>query len=148
MKWPAFEKILLPEYQSTEIKNCLVLFTPCPNRFSNAPDFNQPFSRLNGRFFAESLFLKPPKRVKTTRKILKIIEHVSCSIRYCQISLLTYSGSSSLSKSGHFSDSQGKFRRVTCTYSQVSEATWETKNFFRPLELRNHRKCTAGASQS
>ena len=35
-------------------------------------------------------------------KFLKIIEHVSYSIRYCKISLLIYTGSSSLSNAGNF----------------------------------------------
>ena len=37
-----------------------------------------------------------------TEKFLKIIEHVSHLITYCRISLLMYSGSSSLSNAGHF----------------------------------------------
>ena len=35
-------------------------------------------------------------------KFLKIIDHVSYLIKYCKISLLIYSGASSLSNAGHF----------------------------------------------
>ena len=41
------------------------------------------------------------------KKFLKIIEHVSYSIRYCKISLLIYTGNSSLSNTGLAVDSSG-----------------------------------------
>ena len=41
-------------------------------------------------------------------KFLKIIEHVSYSIRYCKTSLLIYSGRNSLSNAGRFFDSPGR----------------------------------------
>ena len=57
---------------------------------------------LEGHFFSES----PTKSERGGRfqagKILKIIENVSYLITYCKISLLIYSGSSSLSKVGPF----------------------------------------------
>ena len=48
IKGPAFEKIMLPEYQRNDIDNCLFLFTISPTRFSNYP-FVRSF--LFGRSF-------------------------------------------------------------------------------------------------
>ena len=45
-----------------------------------------------------------------SRKFLETIEHVSYLIRYCKISLLIYSGNSSLSNARHFFDSPGSFQ--------------------------------------
>ena len=42
-KGSVIEKMLLPEYQSNDIENCLVSFLICPIRFSNLPGFNRPF---------------------------------------------------------------------------------------------------------
>ena len=43
IKTPGDCKILIPEYQSNDIKNCLVLFPICQIRFSNLPGFNRLF---------------------------------------------------------------------------------------------------------
>ena len=42
------------------------------------------------------------------RKFLKVIEHISYAIKYCKISSLIYSGSSSLSNAGRFFDSPAR----------------------------------------
>ena len=43
IKGPAFEKMPLPEYKSSDIENCLALFLIHPIKFSNSPSFDQPF---------------------------------------------------------------------------------------------------------
>ena len=43
LKRPAFEKILIPQYQSNDVENCRVLSSICQIRFSNLPGFNQSF---------------------------------------------------------------------------------------------------------
>ena len=57
---------------------------------------------LKGMHFRKSLPESERGDRFWSKKFLKIIEHVSYSIRYCKISLLIYSGSSSLSNGGHF----------------------------------------------
>ena len=53
--------------------------------------------------FLEKLHYKIwAERPISARKILKMIENLSYSIRYCKISLLTYSGSSIVSNTGLF----------------------------------------------
>ena len=42
-KRPAFGKILIPEYQSNLMENCLILSLIYQIRFSNLPGFNRPF---------------------------------------------------------------------------------------------------------
>ena len=61
-KRPAFDKILIPEYQSNDIENSLVLSLTCQIRFSNLPGFNPSFLPVEiGDFFAESTFRKHAK---------------------------------------------------------------------------------------
>ena len=43
IKRPAFEKILLPEYQGNDVENCLILSPICQIMFSNLPCFNRSF---------------------------------------------------------------------------------------------------------
>ena len=43
IKTPGVWKILIPEYQSNEIENCLILSPICQIRSSNLSDFNRPF---------------------------------------------------------------------------------------------------------
>ena len=42
-KCPAFAKFLIPQYQSNDVENCLVLSPICQIRFSNLPGFNRSF---------------------------------------------------------------------------------------------------------
>ena len=53
-------------------------------------------------FFRKSLANSEQSDLFQPGKILKIVELVSYSIRYCKISLLIYSGSSNLSNAGPF----------------------------------------------
>ena len=40
---PAFEKFPIPQYQSNDVENCLVISPICQVRFSNLPGFNRSF---------------------------------------------------------------------------------------------------------
>ena len=65
----AFENILLPEYQSNEIENCLVLSPICQIRLSNLPGFNRSFLSVEiGDFLQKAPFENLPKGVKTPSK--------------------------------------------------------------------------------
>ena len=51
-----FEKILLPEYQSNDTGNCLVIFLICPINFRNLPR-NRPFLPIEmGDFLSKAPF--------------------------------------------------------------------------------------------
>ena len=57
-----FEKILIPEYQSNDVENCLVLSSICQIRFSNLPSFNQSFLPIEiGDFLQKAPFDKTCK---------------------------------------------------------------------------------------
>ena len=65
-----FEKILLPEYQSNDIENGLVLYPICQIRFSNLPGFNWPFLPVEiGDFLQKAPSKNQQKRLKTPSKI-------------------------------------------------------------------------------
>ena len=57
---------------------------------------------LKGVHFRESLTESEQSVRFYTRKFLKMIEHVGYSLRYSKISMLIYSGNSSLSNAGRF----------------------------------------------
>ena len=67
-----------------------------------SPNLSTFLRFLERTFFRKSLVQSKRSDRFQPGKILKIIEHVSCSVRYCKISLFTYSGSSSLSNAGPF----------------------------------------------
>ena len=52
---PAFEKMLLPEYQSNDIENCLALFPICPIRFSNLFGFDRSFLPIEMGYFLQKV---------------------------------------------------------------------------------------------
>ena len=69
IKRPAFQEILLPEYRSNDIENCLVLSPICQIRFRNLPGFNRTFlPNEMGDFFAESPFRQPAKMSENTKQ--------------------------------------------------------------------------------
>ena len=69
-KRPGVLKILLPEYQSNDIENCLVLFPICLIRLSNLPGFNRLFLPVEmGDLLQKASFENLQNRVKTTSKI-------------------------------------------------------------------------------
>ena len=70
IKMRAFEKILLSEYQSNEIENCLILSPICQIRSSNLPGFNRPFLPVEIRdFLQKASFKNLQKRAKIASKI-------------------------------------------------------------------------------
>ena len=67
-------KSLLPEYQSNDIENCLVLSPICQIGFSNLPGFNRPFLPVEiGDFLQRAPFGNLQKRVKTPSKIFLVL---------------------------------------------------------------------------
>ena len=67
-----------------------------------ACDFCMFLRFLKGVYFRKSLTESERCDRLESEKFLKIIEHIGYSVRYCQISWLMYSGSSSLSKTCRF----------------------------------------------
>ena len=61
IKRPAFEKIQLPEYQSNDIENCLILSPLCQIMFSNLPGFNRPFLLVEMEIFCRKPLSKTCK---------------------------------------------------------------------------------------
>ena len=57
---------------------------------------------LQRTFFKEVIVKSKRSDLSQPEKIIKIIEHVNYSIRYCKISLFIYSGSSNLSNAWPF----------------------------------------------
>ena len=57
---------------------------------------------LEGGFYCKILVKSEQSNQFQAGKILKIVEHVSYSIRYCKTSLLIYSRSNSLSNASTF----------------------------------------------
>ena len=67
-----------------------------------ARNFNTVLRFLEGIFFRKPLTESERSDRVQPEKFLKIIEHVSPSIKHCKLSLLIYSGSSSLTNAGPF----------------------------------------------
>ena len=74
-KRPAFKKILLPEYQSNKMEDCLILSQICQIRFRNLPGFNWPFLpvEIRRRFSVESPFRKPAKRSENIKQNIPVL---------------------------------------------------------------------------
>ena len=69
-KRPAFAKFLIPQYQSNDAEDCLVLSPICQIRFSNLPGFNRSSILVEkGDFLQNVPFENLQKRVKTASKI-------------------------------------------------------------------------------
>ena len=65
----AFEKTLLPEYQSNDIEKCLVLFPTCPIRFRNLPSLSLPLIPVSmGRFLQKSPFKSLQKASENSKQ--------------------------------------------------------------------------------
>ena len=70
-KGPAFEKMLLPEYQSNGIENYLVLFPVSSALFSNLTGLNWPFLPFEfevGDFLWKAAFGNVQKHVKNNKQ--------------------------------------------------------------------------------
>ena len=81
MKGLAFEKILLPEYQSNDIERCLVLFPIWPIRFSNLPGFNVPFIPVD--VSTDSTFRKPAKTGEKNNKGFPLLPFLAMMTLAC-----------------------------------------------------------------
>ena len=63
------KNILVPDYQSNDIENCLDLSLICQIRFSNLPGFNRSFLPVEmGDFLQKAPFENLQKRAKTESK--------------------------------------------------------------------------------
>ena len=88
-KCPVFEKILLPEYHSNDIENCLVLFLVRPIRFSNLPGSNRPFLPVEmGVFLQESTFRKPAKTSENAKQDFPLFSFLAPMTFECVLVLL------------------------------------------------------------
>ena len=66
---PAFEKILILQYQSNDVENCLVLSPIHQIRFSNLPGFDRSILPVKiGDFLEKATVKNLQKRAKTASK--------------------------------------------------------------------------------
>ena len=61
--------MLLPEYQSSDIENCLISFLMCAVRFRDLPGLDRPFVSVEmGDFLQKATFENPSKASKKSKQ--------------------------------------------------------------------------------